>query len=542
MPIPTSLSPFGRNRLWQAMALMVIAVVYFYRLDSPPLWGDEADTAIEARQILKIGYPMAFDGRNVSLYDNGSQLNEHLVCNKIPWMQYYLGALSMLLFGHDAAGVRVLFAFCGALSFFPIHALLQIRLKYPALTTTLLLLAPQIVLFQRSARYYPLLILIYSVLAWHLMRGKGNRTPHFLSASVIFVLLFQTHPFAAACTALAVVAYCITFRWDTVWPYLGAAGIGLFSWQAWAYLLGPSLAESHTILPILENDFGRWLQLFGTGLLASIVDLDAVNCLPLLLGAGLLVVFFLRRRLPALFQEQLVAFIFLTVLIQTVATAAVFGSEGNHYYAILRYEPHLLIFILLLFFLILHRLVAQPELHLFACFVVVVCNFATLSYWAHPLGREVPASWVFPVYSEIFQPVPPAWQDIAARLDADPATARQRDVTIVSVPPWTGDAAIFYLGDRYLVRPVLDLPAVRPNQALQANLGAEALARLKSGPTWVINLLGHPMPNPPGYALAATIPSHQANPGDGSRPELTRHSFPASETLANIQLFRLQNP
>ncbi len=74
-----------------ALALAVVAGAYLYRLDRPLLWGDEADTGVVARNVLRVGYPVAYDDRNVTMFENGSQLNRELVCKK--------NSLGAVLFG-----------------------------------------------------------------------------------------------------------------------------------------------------------------------------------------------------------------------------------------------------------------------------------------------------------------------------------------------------------------------------------------------------------------------------------------------------------
>ena len=119
-------------------AVAVLAVVYFSRLDRPLLWCDEADTGVFARNVLQSGYPTAYDGRNVRLYEEGSQVSRALVCKKVPWVQFYLGAASLAAFGPilgDTEGLRVLFALLGVLSFFPICAVLKPRVQCPEFVT-----------------------------------------------------------------------------------------------------------------------------------------------------------------------------------------------------------------------------------------------------------------------------------------------------------------------------------------------------------------------------------------------------------------------
>src|SRR5260221_9055501 len=112
-------------RIW--LVLRVIAVVYFYRLDKPPLWGDEADTGIFARNALHTGLPVAYDNRNVTMYNFGIQLNARDLWRTIPWIQYYVGAASLAIFGDTTAGLRILFALIGLTAFFPIWAVLRSR-------------------------------------------------------------------------------------------------------------------------------------------------------------------------------------------------------------------------------------------------------------------------------------------------------------------------------------------------------------------------------------------------------------------------------
>jgi len=541
-PATPPAATFGPPWLLPALALLVVAVAYFTRLDAPLLWGDEADTGVEARNILKVGYPLAFDGRNVSIYDDGSQLNEHLVCNKIPWCQYYLGAASLLLFGQGTAGLRALFALCGALTFFPVYALLKPRVRFPAFTTMLILTAPQIVLFQRNARYYPLLILIYAVLVWHLSQKFKNRAFHFLSAAVLFVLLFQTHPFAALCASLSVVLYALAFRRDVLVSYLVASAVGCASWQIWFHVLGPPLAGTDLSLNTIGTDFALWFLNFVRGLWAAFIDPDAVGCFPLLVCAVLLAVLAVRQRWGIITREPLFAFIFLNIAVQAVVTAAVFGTETQDHLMWLRYEPHLLIFGLLALFLLLDAIAANAVLYFVVGAGMLFCNFATLSYWTTPHLERTPATWFVPVYTEIVRPPPETWNEVVDSFRNMPENAAPRDTMILTLPVWTSDVTNFYLGDRYLIMPILYAShAAKADQAMRAAMGPKAFARLQVLPAWIVDLLGQITRPPPNYILTGTYPRNETRPDDGARPELLRHSFAAPAALGNITVFRLQD-
>jgi len=538
LPLP------GNYRQWwrPAFALLLISLVYFYRLDRPLLWEDEAETGIEARNVLHYGYPTAFDGRNISCFDNGGGLSRNLVVKKIPWIQYYVGALSLLIFGNNTLGLRILFALGGALSFFPIYAVLKSRLKYPATVTALTLLAPQIVLLQRNARYYSLLVLVYAVLIWHVSRNFKSARNHFISASLIFILLFHTHTFAAACSAFSLILFCLFFRRQVLPSYFLASGVGFASWFIWNQLLGPSLPASELPIALMTSSVRLWFSTVWPGISKTFYVMDAVSCFPMLLWLALLV-FLLRRNrdtLRNLFREGLFGFVLLNILVQTVAGTAVFG------YSYLRYGPHLLVFGLVCLFLLLNAAIVRGSLYLSVSIFAVAFNLLTLSFWAKPpfLPLPVPASWLFPVCSEIVKPREDAWDVVVARLEKESQNAPDNDTVIISLPPWIAEIQAFYVGDHYLIRPLLHTPATECLQAFRTVMKEQAFNRLFSNPEWVLDFPNTLHSDYPGYEVVANIPSYQLTPVDGNRPELDDinnwHAFPQSSVVTNVRLFRLR--
>src|SRR5262249_43505790 len=147
--------------------------------------------------------PVATDGRNISIYDGGAELNDKLLVLKLPWVQFYWGALSLALFGDDTAGLRALFALAGLLALFPLWSVLRGRLPSPLLLATAMLLAPQVLLFQRNARYFPLLTIEYALVVWLVATPGRPRRQRLLLGCAVFVLMFHTHPLAAATCSLA---------------------------------------------------------------------------------------------------------------------------------------------------------------------------------------------------------------------------------------------------------------------------------------------------------------------------------------------------
>jgi hypothetical protein len=537
----------GRRSYFQwvrlALAVSIVALVYFYRLDRPTLWGDEADTGILARNTLHTGYPVAYDGRNVTVYQNGTQLNRNLVCRRIPWGQYYLGALSMAIFGHGTGGLRIGFALAGLLSLFPIYGLLKNRVRHPLVITVLALTAPQVVLFQRNARYYPILVLLYALLVWHLdfdfQSCKVRRTV----ATLILIAFFHTHPLAAGTSCLSLLLFCLCFRREAFAGYACAALIGFLSWLAWYELLGAPLARSRVAIFAVPATFSSWFGLCAKGTWAALADLDRIDCLPLLLWLAVLggLVWRGRKAVAAAVREPLVALVFGNLLIQALASTAVVGVELGRY-SLLRYMPHLLVFALISGFVALDSLPRWGYFPALLGLFAAAGNFLTLSYWTAPSSNKVPVSWVAPVYAEIFQPRPCAWDAVLAKLrrEARHYSFRERDKTIVAEPDWVADPMIFYLGDRYRVTPPIRPPGEACREALYRVLGAAACRRLFALPEWIVDMREVVKTLPKVYVLSDVIPSNQTRPDDGNRPELTMHCFPQTTPVRNVRLFRLQ--
>jgi hypothetical protein len=531
-----------------ALAFAAVALAYFHRLDRPLLWDDEADTGVGARNALRTGLPSAFDGKNLVYFDNGTQLSRSLLSKRIPWVQYYVGALSIAVFGDSTAGLRALFALAGLLAFFPLRAAFAARrMKCPDIAAALVLLAPQTVLFQRNARYYPILILLFSCLVWLLSRDfKAKRTRR-TAGTTIFVLFFFTHSFAAACAAGSLLLFCALWRKRDIPDHLLASALGFLPWFAWSRLIGPAVRPpSFPSFDAMRADLGAWLGVFGRAFRATLADLDVVGALPLILLAALVAVLCARgrRRLAALCAEPLFGFVLLAILVQAAATAAVFGTEGNGQFALIRYMPHLAAFAVAACLVAADAAVpAAPPFLAIGAFAIA-CNLGTLSHWIPLFGRTAPASWAGPVFAEIADPDPGAWNEVFSRLRAEPAAPPGGEAVVLVIPDWTQAMAVFYLGDRYLVPPETLVQTAAgwslrgPDPRLRDLVGVRAYERLDSRPEWIIDSAGFFRAPPMGFEAAGSFPSRRANPRDGARPELTRHAFPGSSAVSSITLFR----
>jgi 4-amino-4-deoxy-L-arabinose transferase-like glycosyltransferase len=175
---------------------VLASVLLFSNLDENVFWDDEAHTAIYAKNILKAGYPTAWDGRNLAAYRSGLHLNSNFVNTKETWLQHYLVASSFLIFGTTTFAARLPFVLFGllCLALLPLlakHLLDSYRLGL--LASLLLALNPSFLLFSRNCRYYSVCMLLTLLAIVAYKRLDAARIKSSLFLSVILALLFFTH-------------------------------------------------------------------------------------------------------------------------------------------------------------------------------------------------------------------------------------------------------------------------------------------------------------------------------------------------------------
>jgi hypothetical protein len=112
---------------------------------------------------------------------------------------------------------------------------------------------------------------------------------------------------------------------------------------------------------------------------------------------------------------------------------------------------------------------------------------------------------------------------------------------LVGVPAWTQEILMFYVGDRYLIKPLFNVPPEDIEEVLRNVVGAEATSRFDGEPEWIVDSLSVLQSVPSGYAAVVNIPSHRVRPDDGARPELTRHAFAGSAAVRTVRVFHAQN-
>ena len=99
---------------WLIAILLTSCALLLIHLGNGRLWQDEAETAVLGKNILRFGYPRAFDGVN--------RLNPGLAVAKgdawtyHTWGSMYATAISFLLLGANTFAARLPFALMGLAS------------------------------------------------------------------------------------------------------------------------------------------------------------------------------------------------------------------------------------------------------------------------------------------------------------------------------------------------------------------------------------------------------------------------------------------
>lgn len=165
----------GIASLYVALAALIFFFA-FYNLDSRLLWGDEAETAVLAKNILKFGVPKVDDGVNhISLHGDKYDARNG-VWTWSPWLPDYVTAASFAVFGPTTWAARAPFTVFGWLSVMLLGAIAwKIYHRHRIALAAMLLLGTSEVflLHLRQCRYYSITVLaeilliygIYQILA-----------------------------------------------------------------------------------------------------------------------------------------------------------------------------------------------------------------------------------------------------------------------------------------------------------------------------------------------------------------------------------------
>lgn len=182
MRIPVVLT----SRPW-ILPTLIFGILVILSANMHPLWGDEAETALFARNILKYGIPKGWDGVNIMGIENAVVLNSNLINHTSPWGQYYLTAASFAVFGQSSFSARLPFIILSIISI-PLIYLLTLKVtndKKSALIATIISsLSVPFILSSYQDRYYA----ITSFCALLLTLSSLNLTRKSLWPKITFIV------------------------------------------------------------------------------------------------------------------------------------------------------------------------------------------------------------------------------------------------------------------------------------------------------------------------------------------------------------------
>lgn len=182
------------RRHWLVLAVLLVDVVcLFSNLDNAYLSIGEGNTALLGKNVLKFGYPRAWDGEYLAVPMYDGTINSHLAWVAHPWLQYYLAAAGIALLGPTSAGARVVFGLMGLLAVIALYRLvleMSAPLAVAKLAAVLFGLHPLFWLYSRQSRYYAPTMLWMSLVVITYLRWRRNESASalagFIASSVLF--------------------------------------------------------------------------------------------------------------------------------------------------------------------------------------------------------------------------------------------------------------------------------------------------------------------------------------------------------------------
>jgi hypothetical protein len=193
------------------------AFLLFYNLDGRLLWGDEAETAVLAKNTVHFGVPKTFDGRNrITLYGAGIDGNEDDLWVLSPWLQEYAAAASFKLFGFNTAAARAPFALIAWLSLILLGRVAhRIYRDHRVTLTTLLLVGTSeiFLLHARQCRYYSIAVLAQTLVAYGIYELLiHSRTAPFILTIALILQFYSNYIIALANVPLLFLVGAMLFR------------------------------------------------------------------------------------------------------------------------------------------------------------------------------------------------------------------------------------------------------------------------------------------------------------------------------------------
>ena len=212
--------------------------LFLYGLGDTYLWQDEAQTALLGRSVLMHGVPMVGQGSESVSAVEGRDAGIGGLYFQVSWLQAYVAAASLKIFGESSWSARLPFAMCGWLCIpLGVWALSACGATRTSVRIYAVLLASSVpfIICSRQARYYPLAAAL-TLVATGAYAMLSISAPRAADRRIVFSLLFAVSASLLAVsfdiTAVAVLA-TLAFHWVLVKPS-GEERSGRVFWISWS--------------------------------------------------------------------------------------------------------------------------------------------------------------------------------------------------------------------------------------------------------------------------------------------------------------------
>ena len=240
--------------------MVVFTVLVVMGARAHPLWGDEAETALFARNILKYGVPRGWDGTNIMGINNAVVLNTDLINHTSPWAQYYMTAASFAVFGEQTFTARLLPVILSIASLPLLYALVLLfglSRRTATLSVVVISLSVPYLLFSYQARYYSIvtvcaLAMTYAALAlWK--RPVWMSVVFSIAGSLFFYGNYVAFVAFYAALFVAMIMYTRAVRPGSVYSfalwYVALGGVIAAFTAPWFLLFKPFESRGEIVMP-----------------------------------------------------------------------------------------------------------------------------------------------------------------------------------------------------------------------------------------------------------------------------------------------------
>ena len=232
----------------------------FYHLDNHLLWGDEAETAVLAKNVVQFGVPRTYDGTNYLILHGTVDETPGHIWTWSPWMQNYLAASSFMLFGPTTWAARAPFAFIGwcSLLLLALTAWRIYRSHWVALSSVALLAASEVFLLHaRQCRYYSISVFAEILFVYGAFELLSSRRRGVWLTALALILQFYSNYIIATASLPALLYLVWLLRRQgkaAIFSVVFVSGVfttAVLPWLVFAHPWRQSNAMGH------ENYFGK---------------------------------------------------------------------------------------------------------------------------------------------------------------------------------------------------------------------------------------------------------------------------------------------